>query len=137
MSEQRSEHKFFFTTSISGEQSRDTGLAMVLIFLLLGYFTGNSLFYNLGIPLVLLIMIIPGCFYPFAIFWIGFSKLIGNLMSRIILIFVYFFIVLPVAIFRRLAGIDNLRLKQFKKDIKTTMHIRNHIYQPSDMEKPF
>lgn len=137
MSELKGEKKIFFSTSITREQSKDTGLALMLILLLIGIFSGNILFYKLVIPVLLIVMIFPGWFYPLAILWFGFSHLLGTFMSQVILSLVYFIVVLPVALFRRMSGIDTLRLKQFKKGSGTAMHIRNHLFTHSDIEKPY
>lgn len=137
MSELKTEKKLFFTTSITREQSKDTGLAMILILLLAGMISGNILYYKLAIPVLLAVMIAPGWFYPLAVLWFGFSHLLGTFMSQVILSLVYFIVVLPIALIRKIAGIDTLRLRRFKKGTSTVMHIRNHIFLPSDIEKPF
>lgn len=137
MSELKGKKKIFFSTSITRDQSKDTGLAMMLILLLIGIFSGNVLFYKLAIPVLLVVMITPGWFYPIAILWFGFSHLLGAFMSQIILSLVYFIVVLPVALIRRFSGFDTLRLKHFKKGSGTVMHIRNHLFTSSDIEKPY
>ncbi|KAF0195975.1 MAG: hypothetical protein FD166_2702 [Bacteroidetes bacterium] len=137
MSELKAEKKIIFSTSISREQSKDTGLAMILILLLAGFFSGNPVLYKLAIPVVLVVMIAPGWFYPIAVLWFGLSHLIGTLMSQVLLALVYFIVVLPVAMFRKMAGIDSLRLRQFRKGTSTVMHIRNHLFRPEDIEKPY
>jgi len=137
MSEITEKKKVFFSKSITREQSKDTGLAMMLILLLVGLFSGNILFYKLVIPVLLVVMIVPGWFYPLAILWFGFSHLLGSFMSQVILSVIFFIIVMPVALFRKLIGVDTLRLKQFKKGSGTVMHIRNHVFVPSDIEKPY
>lgn len=130
-------NKNYFPKEITPEQSKDTGLALILILLLIGYFTGNVLFYKLAIPVLLIVMIVPSWFYPLAILWFGFSTLLGTIMSQIILSMVYILIVMPVALVRRMAGIDTLKLKQFRKSNATVMQVRNHIYKRSDIEKPY
>jgi hypothetical protein len=137
MSELKTHGKYFFSVSITPEQSKDTGLAMALILLIVGLFTNNLLIFKLVIPVLLLVMTLPGWFYPLAVVWFGLSHLIGTLMSWIILTIVYLIIVLPVALVRKMAGIDNLRLGEFKKETGSVMLIRNHVFKPSDMEKPY
>lgn len=131
------EKKVHFSANITKAQSKDTGLAMILILLLLSYFTSNPLFYLLAIPVLLLVMIVPTWFYPLAIIWFGISSLLGTIMSTIILTVVYFVIVVPIAVIRKMAGIDTLKLRQFKKGTGTVMLIRKHIYTKADIEKPY
>ncbi|HPG33989.1 MAG: hypothetical protein H6541_01445 [Lentimicrobiaceae bacterium] len=126
-----------FAANITKEQSKDTGLAMMLILLLAGFLTGNILFYKLSLPVLLVVMIFPGWFYPLAIVWFGFSHLLGTFMSQLILSVVFTFIVVPVALVRRAFGYDSLKLRQFKKGTGTVMKIRNHLFAASDIEKPY
>jgi hypothetical protein len=137
MSETESEWRKLITKSLSKEQCKDTGLAMILILLLLGYFTGNVLFYKLSVPVLILIMVTPGSFYPLAVLWFSLSTVLGTIMSKVILTLVYFLIVVPIATIRRLAGIDSLKLNQFKKGTESVMVVRNHIYTSDDIEKPY
>ena len=82
-------------------------------------------------------MITPKLYYPFAIFWYGFSGLLGDVMSRILLTIIYFVIVLPVGLIRRLSGRDTLKLKDFKRSAGSVMQQRNHTFVKADLEKPF
>lgn len=137
MPETESEKKKLIDTSMTREQCKDTGLAMILILLLLGYFTGNILYYKLSIPVLVLVMIVPRWFYPLAIIWYSFSSLLGTVMSKLILTVVYFIIVVPIALIRRLSGIDSLKLNQFQKGTESVMEMRNHIYTRKDIENPY
>lgn len=137
MSELQLEKKVYFSKSITKEQSKDTGLALALIFLLIGYFTGNTLFFKLAIPVILIVMITPRWFYPLAILWFAFSAVLGTIMSQIILTLVYFIIVFPIAMIRKMAKKDNLKLNQFRKGKESVMVIRDHVFNRSDIEKPY
>jgi hypothetical protein len=127
----------YFSTDISKKKCSDAGMAAVLIMLLIGIFTKKVIFYQIGIPLLVINMIIPGFFYPFAIIWFGLSGLMGDILSRIILSIVYIFVVLPVGFLRKLTGKDPLKLHEFKKTDHSVMVSRDHLYVPSDLEKPF
>ena len=82
-------------------------------------------------------MIYPKFYYYFAILWLGLSLLIGTFVSKAILTIVYFVIVFPVAMVRRVMGKDTLKLKQFKKSNSSVMHVRNHKFSDNDIEHPF
>ena len=127
----------YFSADISGKKCSDAGMAAVLIMLLIGLFTGRVIFYQIGIPLLVINMIIPKFFYPFAIFWFGFSGLIGDLLSKVILSCVYIFIVIPVGLIRKLARKDPLNLRSFKRTDHSVMIVRDHSFTSSDLEKPF
>jgi len=128
--------KYFFREQ-SGKQCSDAGMAAVLILLLAGLFSGRMIFYYVSVPLLLINMIIPRFFYPFAILWFGLAGMIGQLLSKVILACVYIIVVLPVGFIRRFTSRDPLNLRKFKRGDNSVMVIRNHQYTASDLEKPF
>ncbi|MCK4662451.1 MAG: hypothetical protein KAT68_06280 [Bacteroidales bacterium] len=122
---------------ITKKQSSDTGMAIVLIFLLIGLFTQNNIYYKIAIPILIINMIFPNVYYLFAIVWIGFSHFLGTIMSKIILTIIYFVMVIPVGLFRKLLNKDSLRLSEFKKSKISVMITRNHVFSVKDIENPF
>lgn len=137
MSEIQQTKEKIWVSTVTNEQSKDTGLALLLIFLLLGYFTGITTYYKIGIVVLFLVMIYPGLFYPFAKVWFSFSNLLGSIMSKIVLTITYFLIVMPIAMIRKLAKIDNLKLNQFHRGTESVMIKREHVYNKSDIENPY
>ena len=112
-------------------------MAAVLILLLIGIFSDKNLFYQIALPVLVLNMIQPKTFYPFAILWYGLSGLAGDIISRILLITIYIAVVLPVGSIRKVAGKDNLKLKKFKSSSESVMLVREHEFTAQDLEKPF
>ncbi|UCG52789.1 MAG: hypothetical protein JSW58_04345 [Candidatus Latescibacterota bacterium] len=129
--------KQFFSTQISKEQAKDTGMAMVLIALLVGFFSHNDLFFRLAIPLLVLDMVVPKIYYPVAIVWLGLSRLLGTIVSRILLTVIFFVLVLPVGLLRRLIAKDALQLRKFRRGSQSVMKVRDHTYVPADIERPY
>ncbi len=127
----------FFPTKISKKQATDSGMAVVLILLLIGLFSQNILYFKLAIPFLVIDMIFPMFFYLFAIVWLGFSHLLGTVVSKIILTVVFIILVLPVGIFRRLLGKDSLQLAKFNKGEGSVMLTRNKTFDLKDIEKPY
>lgn len=127
----------YFSTHITKEQAKDSGMAVVLIVILIGLFTKNDDFFKLAAGVVLINMIFPMFFYPFAIFWFGISAIMGSITSKALLFIIYMVIVLPVALWRRLLRKDPLLLKEFKKSSQSVMKARKHLYNAADLEKPF
>jgi hypothetical protein len=123
--------------SITKKEAGDTGMAMVLICLLIGYFTGNTLFSTIAIPLLVLNMAFPMFYYPFAMVWLGLTNLLGMIVSKILLSVVYIVILLPVGLVRRMAGKDSLYLKQFKKGKDSVMISRDHQFSGNDIIHPY
>ena len=129
--------KNFFSTDISKKQASDTGMAMVLILLIIAMLTENNLYLFIAIPTLIVNMITPIFYYPVAVIWLGISHLFGTIVSKIILSVVFFLLVVPVGIIRKLIGKDSLKLKEFKKSSSSVMIIRNQLFSKLDIEKPY
>lgn len=127
----------YFKRTISNKQASDTGMAVVLILLLVAFFTKTTLCYKIAIPVLIVTMTYPMLFYPLAIIWLGFSELLGTVMSKIILTIVYVVLVVPVGLVRKLMGKDSLQLYQFKKGKNSVMKVRNYEFTSKDIEKPY
>lgn len=137
MGREKNTYLGFFSTDISPKQNSDTGMAMTLILLLIGFFTGSMLFYKLAIPVLLINMIWPTFFYPVAILWFGLSHLLGTVMSFIILSVVFTVLVIPVGLFRQMLGKDSLQLRNFKENRDSVFEMRDHTYTAKDLEEPY
>jgi len=122
---------------IAKDQSRDTGMAMVLLLLLVFASRKREGYLIAAIALQVVNMAVPQVFKPVAVVWLGFSELMGAVMSRILLAIVFFAVVTPVAIFRRLAGKDSLKLRAFKANKDSVMVERNHTFIGRDLERPY
>lgn len=119
------------------DQCRDTGMAMVLILLLLALLLERELYLIGAVCLHVLNMIAPQAYRPVAVVWLGLAHLLGAVMSRVILTVVYLVIVTPIGLVRRMMGIDSLRLKQFGKSGDSVMHERNHTFTAEDIQRPY
>jgi hypothetical protein len=126
-----------FTSKISKNQAKDTGLAVVLILLFLGTYFEDFIYFKFSLLALVITMIFPLAFKYFAIVWLGFSKLLGLISSKIILSVIFFCIVFPVAVFRKLLGKDVMKLKHFKRDASSVMKTRNLIFSKEHLDKPY
>ncbi|MEZ5194857.1 MAG: SxtJ family membrane protein [Bacteroidales bacterium] len=126
-----------FRIEVNKERAIDTGMAMILILLLLGYFLKDNIYFVIAIPILIINMTIPKLYYPLAYLWFGFAHIMGTIVSKILLFIVFLIIVVPMAILRRLMGKDSLLLKQWKQSNNSVLKIRNHLYTPSDIDKPY
>jgi hypothetical protein len=50
--------------------------------LLIGFFGHNTLYFRLAIPVLIMLMIFPMLFYPFAVIWFSFAQLLGIIFSK-------------------------------------------------------
>ena len=122
---------------ITPNQARDTGLALLLILLLIVYFSENVTLIIPGIGVLVLIMVWPKIFSPLAPFWFGLSNLLGTIVSKFILSLLFFLIVTPVGIFRRMLGKDSMRLKDWRNGRDSVLLERNHTFTKKDIDKPY
>jgi hypothetical protein len=120
-----------------GDRSRDTGLALVLLLLIAHFATGRGGFDTAALVVLVVTMTVPLVFRPVSVVWFGFSHVLGAVMSKVLLSAVFYLIVTPVAVARRLLGHDTLRLRAFKSGDSSVMHARHHVFTPDDLEKPY
>ena len=119
------------------DRSRDTGLALVLLLLIGQLMTGRQSLITAAVVALVVTMTVPLVFRPLSVVWFGFSHVLGAVMSRLLLSAVFFLIVTPVGVVRRLLGYDTLRLRAFKAGDTSVMHVRHHVFAPDDLEKPY
>jgi hypothetical protein len=133
--------KLFLSRILRGDatrdQAKDTGMALVLVFFLVWLFRRRDGDIAAALVLHLVTMVAPQVFRPFAVVWFGLSHLLGTIASRIVLSVVFFVVVTPVAIWRRMIGADSLQLKSFGRGTESVMKVRNHTFVGKDLEQPY
>lgn len=127
----------FFRRKITKDQSRDTGMAVVLLFMLLAISPKRHGLLFVAMALHVLNMTVPTLYRPVAVLWLGLSDLMGAVMSRVLLSLVFFLVVTPIGILRRLSGKDALKLRAFKSSKDSVMLERNHTFTGKDLESPY
>ena len=123
--------------SATPEQAKDTGMAMVLLCLLLGHFWKIPRLFPVSIILLLLTMAVPKIFRPLAGLWFGLSQVMGQVVSKILLILAFFLIVTPVGLIRRWQGADPLQLKKWKRGSESVFVERQGAIQDQDLANPY
>ena len=125
------------TDRVTRDQAKDSGLAIILILVLVQFFTGD-LRLNITILVVLvLVMTAPDLFRPFAVVWFGFSRIMGSVASKVMFSILFVLLVIPVGLIRRLMGKDRLQLKEWKAGTDSVFSTREHKFGPEDIDKPF
>jgi hypothetical protein len=123
--------------TITDEQCKDSGLALVLISLICFQIWKQPFLVLLAIAFLLAAMTYPPLFKPFARFWFAFSTSLGTLVSKIILTIVFFVMVFPVSLVRRLMGKDTMRIKCWKQGQGSVFRRRDHTFTGKDLEHPY
>ncbi len=129
--------KSSFWLSTSREQAKDTGMALVLISLIVFFATREIRYVTIAAALLLLDMIWPSFYKPAAKLWFGLSHVLGTVMSKILLAVVFFVVLTPMGLLRALLGKDTMRLRQFKKGDDSVFRVRDHAFAAADIEQPF
>ena len=122
---------------INLDQAKDTGLAIILILLIIEYVKRPGWLTLCTMAVLVLTMTYPAALKPLGRIWFGFSHILGTLVSKIILSLVFFIIVTPIGLVRRISGADPMRNKLWKKGDDSVLVKRNHHYSSEDLQKPY
>ena len=133
----KKENQAFIPKQISLNQAKDTGMAMVLICLLIVLIGHKQQFLGIAVVILLINMIKPTLFKPLAKIWLGLSHLMGTIMSKIILSILFFGMVTPIGFLRKCLGKDSLQIKKWKKERTSVFRVRDHIFKANDIKHPF
>lgn len=126
-----------FDTNISKDQSRDTGMGVVLLLLLIFLRTKKESVLIAAMLVHIVNMIWPVVYRPVAVVWLGVSHLMGTVMSKVLLSILFFLVITPIGVLRRLFGKDSLKLRAFKASQDSATVERNHVFTAQDIEKPY
>jgi len=131
----------FWTRVVRGdatkEQAKDTGMALVLILLLVRVIARRDGYLVAAVAAQVANMVAPQLFRPVAVIWFAFSQLLGEVMSRVVLSVIFFVVITPIGLVRRMMGADTMKLKAFKGGHDSVMVTRDHTYVARDMEMPY
>ena len=127
----------YFPESIDEHQCKDSGMAVVLICLLIAFFAEKKIFIPLSIVFLVLNMAIPTIYRRFAKVWLGVSHLLGTVVSKIVLTLIFFLLVTPIAVLRRFMAKDSLQLNEFKRNTSSAFTVREHMFNADEIEKPY
>lgn len=122
---------------ISLNQTKDTGLAIILIVLLIAHFQGNPHLILPAIGILILTMTWPTIFTPLAHVWFWLSHFLGNIVSKVLLTVIFGIIVLPTGLIRGLCGSDQMRFKAWKNGHGSLFIKHDQVISAKDIEKPY
>ena len=122
---------------INLDEAKDTGLAIILILLIIEYVKRPGWLTLCTMAVLVLTMTYPAALKPLGRIWFGFSHILGTIVSKIILSLVFFLIVTPIGLVRRISGADPMRNKLWKKGDDSVLVTRDHLYSSEDLQKPY
>ncbi len=112
-------------------------MAVVLGFLIVAATRKREGYLLLALTFHVINMIVPQIYRPIAIVWLGLSDLMGEVASKVMLSIVFFLVVTPIGLIRRMFGKDSMRLRDFKASTDSVMLERNHLFVSRDIESPY
>ncbi len=120
---------------MSEKWMRDTGLVLGLVCLILGY-SGNKGFLVASGVLIVLALLAPKALYPLAWLWLKLVFALNLVVPKIFFGLVFFLIVLPMGLIRKLVNKDPLLVRGWK-DSSTAFHDRNIRFTKEHLEVPY
>lgn len=122
---------------LSEKQIQESGIVLVICFL----FIDKILYpipFVITLVLLLLTLLKPIFFKPFAFVWFSLSEVLGGFVQKIFLVIVFYFVVCPIGFLMNLFQPNEMRLSRKQMEGKTTAFIsRNYKYTLDDLKKPF
>ena len=119
------------------KQCKDTGIILAILFLYFSIRNNDKTLFTATFIILLLVLIYPIVFKYLAVIWFGFSHLLGTVMTKILLTIIFFIVVAPVSMIRKLMSKDSMNLKEFKKSTKSVWIDRHKKITKKDLFKPF
>ncbi len=116
---------------------KDTGLVLVLISLLIAYWTGKLFFVLLATGTLLVAMTVPVVLKPLAFIWHYFSVTLGSIANRVVLTVIFGGVLTPVGVIRRWLGFDPMKRKAWKNGVTSVFAERNHLFTADDLNRPY
>jgi hypothetical protein len=126
-----------FSGGVSLHQAKDTGMAIALCCLVFGLYAANVRALYGALIFLLLNMIWPAAYKPAGRVWFGVSHVLGNVLSKVLLSLIFFLIVTPVGLIRRMMGHDTLQLKKWKQGRESVFKTRDFMAGSKDLEVPY
>ncbi|MHA7830251.1 MAG: SxtJ family membrane protein [Flagellimonas sp.] len=126
-----------FLTGQSKVQLIEFGLVTILMVNILSIWFPLEKLGTITMVLCLVTILTPTVLRPFSALWYRLSETLSTLGSTVMLGAVFFLIVTPIGLLRKLAGKDSLMLKQFKGGPGSVFKERNHVYGPDDLVNTF
>ncbi len=120
-------------TNPSPREVRMFGVTLLIAFSIIAallYFRGKPTpafwIWSIATPIALLAILLPKAAWVFYVSWMGLAFVMGSIMSRVIMSFLFLGIITPVAFIFRCMGRDALQIKK-KPDGQTywTVHKQN------------
>lgn len=117
-------------------QAKDTGMALVLICLILFLFSPQRIWVVAALIFLLIGMVSPKLYRPAAFIWFKLSHFLGGIASKVLLTIIFFAVLTPIGLLRKLTGADAMALKKWKTP-ESAFKERDITFSAADLKKPY
>ena len=121
----------------SPAETKDAIFAFILLLLLCYWITELKIFLPIMLGSLILAMLAPKLFYPFAVVWYGLGVVLNAVMSKVILGTIFYTIVVPVGVIRKCFGYDPLRTQTWHSSKGSAFVERSHKFSKEDFDTPY
>lgn len=123
---------------VTRTQNQEFGMVVSLVLLIVLFFKHiGSPYIEIASAALILAILCPEIFTPFAKGWFALGKLLSMILSSVILFIIFFLIVTPVGLLRRVFSTDNLHLHDFKDKHDSVFLVRNKTFRASDLDNQY
>jgi hypothetical protein len=118
------------------EQNTGFGATVSLVLLITGRLSGTDM-NSWSIAVLLVTALCPRIFTPLSAVWYMLGRRLERFFSTVILFLVYFLVVTPVGLLRRLFAKDALSIRRFGKGRESVFNVREKEFCVDDLEHPY
>ena len=118
------------------KQNMEFGIVLALTLVIISAYCQIALTVPVIIALVIT-LVAPKIYAPFTWCWFRLSDLLGLVATRCILFVLFFMIITPIGILRRLMKKDTFYLKQFGKGSGSTFIEQEKKFNVQDLDKQY
>lgn len=121
---------------IDKKKNIELGIVLSLILVIVSAYCRIDLTVVVVIALVVTLLI-PVIYTPFTWLWFRLGDLLSLIITRCVLFLLFFLIITPAGILRRLMKKDPFRLKQFGKSQESVFCKQKKAFSAQDLEKQY
>ena len=121
---------------IDKKKNIEFGIVLSLILVIVSAYCRIDLTVMVIIALVITLLI-PVIYTPFTWLWFRLGDLLSLVITRCVLFLLFFLIITPTGILRRLMKKDPFRLKQFGKSSESVFFKQEKAFSAQDLEKQY
>ncbi|MEM6514774.1 MAG: SxtJ family membrane protein [Bacteroidota bacterium] len=126
-----------FKTEITKQKCVETAVVLSAVLLFFGWKYEDWNYVIATIFILIISLLIPILFYPIAKLWFALGTALGFISTNVLLTLIFFLVVTPIGLLRKMLGKDSLNLTSFKKSVSSVFKVRNHQFSPEDLKNPY